>query len=237
MPIARGLSDILTPRGLHSIGTGFGLGAVGGGGGGGFGITVGTVNVLGAVGTNSPTTPSGSVGDLLVACVINENNNGQTASSGWTRPVYAANSYGNISLGVYYRVADGSGDDTLTVTFSGTPAVGSQGVVLRISGHDGTTPFDTSAATPNNSVNPVQVPSVTTSESGALVLVFLGSAASDLDTGPSGGYTLEVQSEPSANTLLGWSREVGAAGSYGGENVTLTGGIFGVIAAIAINPA
>jgi hypothetical protein len=207
-----------------------------GGGGGGWTITPGAVNIEGAVGTNTPTTPSGSVGDLLVSICINENANGQTVSAGWDARLHTSNGFGNIRLGVATRIADGLADDTLTVTFSGSPTTGSQAAVLRISGHDAGTPYDVGAAVGANTTNPHVLPSISTTEGGALLLAFSGSPSPDLTSGPS-GYTLVIQSEPAANSLLVWSKEATAAGSYGGEDITYSAGMSGVVAIIAINPA
>lgn len=119
--------------------------------------------------------PSGVVsGDLLLlALAIRSASAGSrrtpTTPTGWTLIDSSLDPSGAVAdQYVYRRIADGTGDDTPTVTLSDAPD-GWQTRIIRIDGHDPTTPVQTSAtATGDLSSDTSEIPVATVDRDGSI---------------------------------------------------------------------
>lgn len=193
----------------------------------------------GAVTTGTDTSmetaaPSGvTSGDLLVLVAMVETAVTISTPTGWTSRATGANGNSSVRLRVLERIADGGADDTPTVTAGG--GVGNwQTVILRIQGQKVTSPFDTSpAVNTNNTGTTPTLPTLNTAEAAELLIAAVITPAANVTGNPSGYGSPVVQSEPVASTMVVYTREVGAAGSYGGETVTLEVSSASVLALLA----
>lgn len=182
-------------------------------------ITPGTV----ATGTDTSAetnAPSGvTAGDLLVLTVLVEGAVTITTPSNWTARPTVADGFGGHRLAVFERIATGGGDDTPTVTVGA--GIGNwQTCILRIEGQKASSPFDTSNTASATSGTSAALPSITTAEDAELLIGVVGTTAGDVTVHPS-GWDIQLESEPAASTLVIWTNEAGAAGSYGGDAVTV----------------
>ena len=107
-------------------------------------------------GNITPSTPAGSVGDLLIAvAAVRETNATVTASAGWTQ--YYTENHGatgtqDLEGYIFYRVADGTGSDSITLTSGGAANCRSLiGQVSRFDGVDTASPFETDPILAGNS--------------------------------------------------------------------------------------
>ncbi len=149
----------------------------------------------GTTDTATTAAPSGvAAGDLLLCQLYTRGTTHYTPASpptGWTlvaSQLDSATNYGDIY--VYWRIADGSGDDTPSITLSATPTSGWHTRMIRLTGHDSTTPIDaTAGANRAGSSDTAEIPTATAARNGSLAICFGGKLASstDLDqTWPSG---------------------------------------------------
>ena len=104
-------------------------------------VGAGAAAVRNNCGDITPAIPAGNVNDLLVALVVaREESATVAASAGWAT-LYSGNYAGQeFRVYLYYRIADGSGSDTLTVTESGI-CNSFAGRVARFRGVDTAQPF------------------------------------------------------------------------------------------------
>lgn len=119
--------------------------------------------------------PSGVVsGDLLVLFYAYRGTATitPTTPTGWTARESNNETTSTYSgIWSFTRIADGTGDDTPTITLSGSPSSGWFTVILRIDGHDGTTPYDTGAnATGAASDDTIEIPIATVARDGSLAI-------------------------------------------------------------------
>ena len=160
------------------------------GGGGGGGITYGSAvgSNSGASDSSSPWSPTmpGSIsnGNLLIAVVSADGGTGTavTASTGWTA-LDDDNQFTAIAGDVFYRVADGGANDTLTVTPSAAEQLSA--VVVRISG--GSSWALQSISANNASYDPPSLDTGSTEETLWLACLCLDS--NDSPTAPPAGYS------------------------------------------------
>lgn len=171
--------------------------------------------------------PSGtSTGDLLILCVATANEHTPASIAGWTLADQATIT-GDLDIAVFWRIADGSGSDHPNL-FIITDDY--QSVMLRVTGHDPASPFDTSSTdtqTPAGSDFPL--PALTTANASELLLAFATLPVDDVSGPPTGGWSLESYDSVSGFfTLAAWSLAAGAAGTYGPETVALVSGSINV---------
>lgn len=159
--------------------------------------------------------PSGvAVGDLLVLFVSTEHSQANTTPTGWTLAGSASVGSGQIQSVIWWRIADGTADDTPTVSL--TLADDHEALLIRLDGQDATTPFDTADTYTQVSGTTPEVPLITTSVSNGFVLAFSTLPINIYASSPS-GYTTEHSS--SIHTAIRvWSKTVGAAGAYGPDS-------------------
>jgi hypothetical protein len=150
--------------------------------------------------------PVGTVsGDLLVAFVFGaetDPGNGITRStpSGWTEITYYQSTYGGSAdtlLAAYYKVAGGSEPTTYTFSITGPSTALVQAHVLRITGHDTSSPIGDSSATGLSANSTVEWEALTLEGSDSLVLAAgvavdsVSSVAFSLDAPPSHALVAE----------------------------------------------
>jgi len=110
-------------------------------------VASGTASVSGNCGTGvAPSTPAGETGNLLVALYSSSDSSGATPSAGWNT-LLASNPVADHTARIFWRIADGSGSDSLTVTRSGTCNV-AIGQIARFRNVDQANPFDSGAPIP-----------------------------------------------------------------------------------------
>lgn len=101
----------------------------------------GTASVSGNCATAvAPTTPAGTAGDLLIALYSSSDSSSATPSAGWNT-LLASNPVASHSARIFWRLADGSGSDNLSVARGGTCNV-AIGQIARFRNVDTTNPFD-----------------------------------------------------------------------------------------------
>jgi len=186
--------------------------------------------------TISPGTPGGASGDLLIALLSSGDSATITPSAGWNTYL-ADNPVGNLTSRIYWRFADGSAQDALTVTKSGTCNV-MIGQVARFRGVDAANPFDSGPSAACSSgggaikcryqnANSVTSGTETTVTANALLLLAI-LISDNNSTNPSGlGFTEVFDSGTGlgndAQVALSYRQET-AAGAKGPFNVNKGGG-------------
>jgi hypothetical protein len=175
----------------------------------------------------SVTVPSGwSAGDLVFALLHSFVRSITSAPSGWTgldSPQYS----GAVRSYLYWKIL-GSGDpgSTLDWATNADPSYG-RAVLVKVTGHDTTTPINVSAGQADTATNSHASPSVTTTASDCLILRFLcidennsGWSASSGDTGTN------VATSTVMPTYTVWKSSLASAGAtgtgtYGTSNVAM----------------
>ena len=177
--------------------------------------------------------PGGSGGLLVMGVTQITPLRTVTTPTGWTAiGGTVTDGFSATRINVYRRYADGTADDTPTVSFSSS--TGSVYIyIVRLSGVDGTTPVDVSNSGSSTGTAYPPLPSVTTTVDDAGLLCFLGCDTSITPTTVStwtyvGG---------TANRQNIWSKIATTAGSYGGETATLASSNQYVARTIAFIPA
>ena len=193
--------------------------------------------------------PTGTVsGDLLLAVIGFAEGDGNsftiTPPSGWTQRLFVKEGSDTtfVGLGVWSKIAGGS--EPTTYTFTSSHGVTWSGGILRISGHDPTTFFNTSASTNiNNSTSSSQnAPSVTTTVNDCLILRINLTTATTTIAVPSGTTSVFNESDSNVNRACCacGSASQATAGSTGTAAFTgwsTAGNIDGYTATVAIAPA
>lgn len=176
--------------------------------------------------------PSGSGGVLVMGVSQVPTLRTVTTPTGWTQVGSAiTDGFSAVRISTYYRVADGTADDTPTVSFSGT--ANATIFIVRLSGVDTSDVLDVSATGSSTGTASPPIPTVTTTVADAGLLCFLGCDTSISPTTVStwtyeGGLT---------NRQNIWSKIATTAGSYGGETATLSSSNQYVARTLAFNPA
>ncbi len=192
-------------------------------------------------------TPAGTNGgDLLIAAVATD---GNTTSSlappggeGWSEIEF--DNYSNyLTLGVWYKIADASEAASHQFTWSGT---GQQayGWMMRFTGHDPTTPINTSAVGGYVWSSTPLSPSVSTTVENALILRLGGFDDDDISL-DSTGLPLDHTTITMDESILGYGTASGGAGyicqaatgDSGTANFLLTASEQYITVTIAIAPA
>jgi len=107
----------------------------------------GADNANGCSRSISPSTPAGSSGDLLIALVSSDDSATLTPSTGWNT-LLSSNPTATHTAAIYWRFADGSANDNLTVS-KGTGTCNVMiGRMARFQGVDTSNPFDTGQPIP-----------------------------------------------------------------------------------------
>jgi hypothetical protein len=116
--------------------------------------------------------PSGvAVGDTLIAAVACEAALQANTPSNWTLINYRVNSTSGIATTTFWRIADGTADDTPTITFGSTPTVLAKGTILRLSGAHASAPIDTFAVASDPGFATVAtIATATVAENGSLAV-------------------------------------------------------------------
>ncbi len=183
--------------------------------------------------------PSGVVeNDLMVAVVVVEGSAGTLAApAGWTTIQWA--SFTGVSTGVFYKVAGAS--EPANYTFSWSNSEQAYGFIMRITGHDATTPINVSGLDSATSATPT-CPSAPTTVYDCLILRIFGADDDDItvDGGyPSGttGITVD-KSGTSLDTCSGGAayEPQATAGATGTAAFALTGSEQWIGITIAITP-
>jgi MSHA biogenesis protein MshQ len=114
----------------------------------------------------TPTTPAGNTNDLLIVSVnVRENAATVTTTSGWTQfynDLYGPGGADELRVQLYWRVADGTANDTITLTQTGTCDVIAANV-SRFRGVDTTSPILVGPSATKQNANNVDTPSIDTS--------------------------------------------------------------------------
>jgi len=171
-----------------------------------------------------------NAGDLWLAIVTTDRENGVTTHADWTLEDSGDGSFGNdVELFVYSLVADGteSGD------YSFTHGSGEQwcAITLRISGHDGIDVINVQSGAGSGATQ--TAPSVTTTVDDCLVIRAVGSDRSDTYS----GTHLWEETDGSGVSTCGDEEVQASAGATGTYAFAFgTGGFTFVPATIAIAP-
>ncbi len=172
--------------------------------------------------------PAGTTtGDLLIAAVATDGNTSATLSApaGWTL-IDRSNQGGEVSLGVWWKIAGGSEPASFTFTWSGGEEV--YGWIMRFSGAHPTSPVHIAASGGGNVSNPTS-PAVVTSINNALILRLGGFDHNDINTDSPGlsGHTAITMDKSgnggSASSGGAGYVEQSAPGDSGTSTFTLTG--------------
>jgi hypothetical protein len=174
--------------------------------------------------------------------VVTDDNNAASlaAPAGWNL-VHVADSSGNVTFGVWWKLAGAS--EGISYTFNWSEKYKkAYGWMMRFSGHDPVTPINTTANTSGSSAAPAS-PSVTTTTDNALILRLGGFEMNDITVGDPGlaGHTAINMnySNSGAKATSGGSGYVlqPAAGMSGSSSFALTNNNNYVTVTLAIAPA
>ncbi len=115
--------------------------------------------------------PSGtSQDDLLIAAVATDGNTSSSLAppfgQGWTE-IDVGHKSAKVTLGAWWKNADASESPTHQFTWSGSEQA--YGWMMRFTGHDPTSPINTSAVTGDSSISPTS-PSVTTTVANTMIV-------------------------------------------------------------------
>jgi hypothetical protein len=169
------------------------------------------------------TTPTSTQsGDLLIATVVTDGDVTVSTPSGWTSIDQGQSDSDASTLGVWYRVADGTESTTYTFTWTGDQEAA--GSISRYIGVDTSDPIDGSDSDTGTSTTPT-APSVTASNANSVVLRIFGSDGSETSTEPTGtterfGLTSSATAGD-ATTTSGADAVQAAAGGSGTASFTL----------------
>ena len=186
--------------------------------------------------------PAGTAaGDLLIAAVATDGNTVASLAppAGWN-VIHVGDQGGNVTFGVWWKLAGASEPGTYTFSWSGSEHV--YGWIMRFTGHDPANPIDTSANAGGTSGAPSS-PTVTTTVDDTLILRLGGFDDDDITTGDPGltGHTA-INMGDSGNgsaTASGGSGYVlqPTAGASGTASFNLTGSEQYATVTLAIAPA
>lgn len=169
--------------------------------------------------TVTPSIPSGSNGDVLVAVCVHNGTGRVPSASGWT-------AFTGSRISYLVRVADGSEGSTVTITFALSFNTG-QAVVLRFSGADASTASQGTETFTSAYTSTIDLPTVTAASGGALVWA----AFPGQNEGPNlvsacsrGNATERYDGDPNTYCwpLAVWTEENTASGSTGTSTMTCT---------------
>lgn len=188
-------------------------------------VTAGAVASGNDVSSLASNAPAGvSSGDLLVLMTgVSSSMQTITTPTGWTLPTngIGTDGFSAVRGALYYRIADGTSDDTPTVSYGGTTDPVS--VILRITGQHDSSYFD-ECGTPytHTSGTTVTLPTVTTDENGELMVAVSYMDDVAANSTPS-GWTERATFDTAFRTgMRVWTKEAATAGSNGGETHTMT---------------
>ena len=116
------------------------------------------------------TKPTGVASGDLVIGVARANNASAMSSTDFTTEVFDLDAVGGYRLALYYKIAGGS--EPASYTFTGTASNNMDAAVIRVSGADTTTPFDTHGTLEDSSEadSTCNAPAITTAGDNYLVL-------------------------------------------------------------------
>lgn len=116
------------------------------------------------------TKPTGVASGDLVIGISRANNATAMSSSDFTTEIFdVAEGADNSRLAMYYKIAGGS--EPASYTFTGTSSNNMDAIVVRVSGADTTTPFDTFGTTTNSTPETTSTaPSINTAGANYLVI-------------------------------------------------------------------
>lgn len=190
----------------------------------------------------SPGAPAGVVsGDLLVLGVMTDMSGFSTTDrlpsvTGWTKVGTHENANNvNFQQHVFWRKADGTADDTPTVT--ATESLGSiQAGIIRIDGQHATAPLDDIVQGHDDS-RPIAVGDLTVAEDGSLAVAVVSSYLTDDGdcTGPV-GYTQRSVNGSGEDTLSILTADIDS-GTGGGGDFTFASGLRYCYHLISFSPA
>jgi hypothetical protein len=188
--------------GLYTAGTG-------GGGGGGGGAAPVFEEFTEAAAPNTTTSlnipkPGGTTaGDLLLAALVTDGDSASSFNppSGWTQVSVGDNASGNVSLGVWYKIATGSEPSQYSFTWSGREKA--YGWTMRFTNHDPSSPvfYDNGTLTNDNTSAPMCQRLITPVDN-MLVLRVGGFDDDDIttdDTGLDGHTTITMDESSGTN--------------------------------------
>lgn len=205
------------------------------------GLTVPTIASIGAVANADTTTslatnapPGVEIGDTLVLVATTSPRSRITSIPNWG-PFIFSDIGSNTDVVVATRIADGTSNDTPTLSISGGTA-DVTAIILRVTnaGYIDIINNITIASTTTPSIK-----TITTSYANELLIgiIRIASAARTWTATPS-GWT-EILEQDSTLTIKGlgiWSKSAPTAGIYGGENATISATSLAASITIAIRP-
>jgi len=172
-------------------------------------------------------TPVGvSQGDLLIAAVVTDGNESGSlappAGEDWNLIDLSTDGAGEVTLGVWWKIADAAESPSHQWTWSGNEEA--YGWIMRVTGHDVASPIDVFATNSGNSNNP-DAPSVVTTVNDAMILrigafddddvtidnpgldthtpiTMDESTSSNFSVSGGAGYETQATSGPSGNSLF-----------------------------------
>lgn len=160
--------------------------------------------------------PAGvQTGDLLLLCI--SVNGVRTVSSGlgaWTVVSNISNGNGNFGCITYRRIADGTADDTPTVTINLSATF--SGIIVAYQGVDTTDPFDEKADTSQNTVDSTfEIGTITVDDDDSMGVIVIASNTTGSMTWPS-GYASRAE--------VGTTAEINVADNFNVDTGTHTPG-------------
>jgi hypothetical protein len=191
------------------------------------------------------TAPSGvTSGDLLIAAVSTDGTSSTTlaAPAGWTLLDRGIDSTGQVTLGVWYKIAGASEPGTYTFTWTGNQQA--YGWIMRFTGHNPSTPINASSFTAGSTTSSTPPsPTVTTTVANTMIIRIGAFDRSYITVDSPGltGHTRITMDRSSTNTNscsggAGYKTQA-AAGASGTSNFALTWAEQYRTGTIAIAPA
>lgn len=198
--------------------------------------------------------PSGVVsGDLLIAQVsVRRSNTTWSVPSGWTElhdQTMPDDTNGSLAQVTAWKIAGGSEPSNYTFTPSGADPMA--GIILRITGHDPTTPIGASSGLADNSPDTTADGTAITPQANSLLLMAISACRSGVSAAPTldtyaivtsdpGGWA-EVVAEQALGTNPGCSQVIAYATrvqstSTGTPTATASGTVKSIVHFIAITP-
>lgn len=179
------------------------------------------------IGTSfSTNAPSGvSTGDMLILSVGTSVATSITTPTGWTLIDAVSEGFGTCRQALYYRVADGTSDDTPTVSI--TSPNDYCAFIVRITGA-ASSPVDVKATGSGTASTTPTLPSVTTLVANDLALCSMTLNSGSLTGNPS-NWTQQADSTFGGADMRIWTQDAASTGSYGGENAASTSGNYAVV--------
>jgi hypothetical protein len=162
-----------------------------------------------------------AAGDLLVIMAVSYDvdTDASIAVTGFTRRAQAIKTGSAATVvSLFDRVADGSEGSSFTI--SGSASIYVSGVCIRITGADGSAPYDTSS-TNSGSGTAATATGISAASADEILVLFHGGYGNGLSVGYDGSMQQRVNWD--SNVSYVYTKELGASGSTGNFAATLAG--------------